>query len=40
MQIDVALDVIVTVKPLEAENVSAWFASPTVMAEGVLKVIV
>ena len=40
MQIDVALDVIVTVKPLEAEKVSAWFASPTVIALGVLKVIV
>jgi len=36
VQIDVALDVIVTVKPLEAEKVSAWFASPTVIADGVV----
>jgi hypothetical protein len=37
---EVELEVSVTVNPLEAENVSAWLASPTVIALGVLNVIV
>jgi hypothetical protein len=37
---EVELEVSVTVNPLEAENVSAWLASPTVSALGVLNVIV
>ena len=40
VQIDVVLDVSVTVNPLDAEKMSAWFASPTVMAAGVVKEIV
>ena len=34
---EVELEVSVTVNPLEAENVSAWLASPTVIADGVVK---
>ena len=34
---EVELEVSVTRNPLEAEKVSAWLASPTVIADGVVK---